>query len=139
MKHIISQLLQGKFPHLLEDWSVPKELTSEGACVTEDPKIFDGETFADIQVAKRICRGCTVQQLCLEYALQTEEYGIWGGATPEERRALLGTGPIVTPEDRSLVNQLQLELKSNIPIQILSEKYGVSERTCLRWKAKLAS
>ncbi|MFE9561263.1 WhiB family transcriptional regulator [Streptomyces sp. NPDC006487] len=50
--------------------------------------------------AKRVCAGCPVREACLEHALRTREpYGVWGGLTEEERRALLvrsrrtGRGP----------------------------------------------
>ncbi|WP_405498284.1 WhiB family transcriptional regulator [Streptomyces sp. NBC_00096] len=40
--------------------------------------------------AKRICAGCPVREACLGYALRTREpFGVWGGLTEEERRALL--------------------------------------------------
>ncbi|HEY7605678.1 MAG TPA: WhiB family transcriptional regulator [Actinomycetes bacterium] len=39
--------------------------------------------------AKRICRPCTVQAECLEYALANDErFGIWGGLDERERRRL---------------------------------------------------
>lgn len=39
--------------------------------------------------AKAICATCPVRRPCLDWALATAEpYGIWGGFTPDERRAL---------------------------------------------------
>ncbi len=39
--------------------------------------------------AKRVCDQCTVQQACLDYALDTnQDSGIWGGLTEEERRVI---------------------------------------------------
>jgi len=36
--------------------------------------------------AKEICGACTVRSQCLDYALiNKEQFGIWGGQTPEER------------------------------------------------------
>lgn len=38
---------------------------------------------------KRICGECPVQIECLAYAVPIVDlFGIWGGTTPEERRAL---------------------------------------------------
>lgn len=37
--------------------------------------------------AREICMRCPVQALCLKAGF-FEEYGIWGGATPEQRRRL---------------------------------------------------
>jgi len=43
------------------------------------------------QIAIAICGGCAVRAECLEKALTThEEFGIWGGLTSDQRRALLG-------------------------------------------------
>jgi hypothetical protein len=37
-------------------------------------------------IAKELCDTCPVKQQCFEYALEThQEYGIWGGTTPDER------------------------------------------------------
>jgi WhiB family redox-sensing transcriptional regulator len=54
--------------------------------------------------ALKICRRCTVREECLEFALSTPEmWGIWGGTTAKDRRAILrfrnqlnGT-PLVNP------------------------------------------
>lgn len=50
----------------------------------------------DHEVAKRICDGCTVKSACLAYAiLNWEEFGIWGGCTPAERRAIRSWGGVI--------------------------------------------
>ncbi|GHB79052.1 transcriptional regulator WhiD [Streptomyces cirratus] len=42
------------------------------------------------EAAKQVCAGCPVRAACLEHALTTREpFGVWGGLTEEERRALL--------------------------------------------------
>jgi WhiB family transcriptional regulator, redox-sensing transcriptional regulator len=40
--------------------------------------------------AKEMCRGCGVREDCLSYSVEfpTNFFGIWGGATPEERRRI---------------------------------------------------
>lgn len=62
-------------------------------CQTTDPEIW----FSDDQegsgthykLAKQLCAECPVQDLCLEFALASEEqFGVWGGVTPRERRAM---------------------------------------------------
>jgi WhiB family redox-sensing transcriptional regulator len=47
--------------------------------------------------AKLICRGCPVRTECLADALDNGiEFGVWGGMTERERRALLRRRPDVT-------------------------------------------
>jgi hypothetical protein len=36
--------------------------------------------------AARLCKGCPVLALCLDYAVEAnEKYGVWGGTTPLDR------------------------------------------------------
>jgi len=47
--------------------------------------------------AKQICGRCTVKTECLSEALDNNmEWGVWGGMTERERRALLQRRPNVT-------------------------------------------
>ena len=49
--------------------------------------LFFPERGASTRKAKAICRACTVQDECLEYAVQnSEKFGIWGGLSERERR-----------------------------------------------------
>lgn len=46
--------------------------------------------------ARQLCRGCAVRTECLGYALDHRiEFGVWGGMTERERRALLRDRPDV--------------------------------------------
>jgi WhiB family redox-sensing transcriptional regulator len=52
---------------------------------------------AEQNVAKRICHGCPVRYECLADALDNRiEFGVWGGMTERERRAVLRRHPDVT-------------------------------------------
>ena len=47
--------------------------------------------------AKQMCAGCPVRTECLAEALDNEiEWGVWGGLTERERRAVLRKRPNVT-------------------------------------------
>ncbi len=53
--------------------------------------------------AKRVCMGCPVRTECLAEALDNQiEWGVWGGMTERERRALLRRRPNVTSWRRLL-------------------------------------
>jgi WhiB family transcriptional regulator, redox-sensing transcriptional regulator len=42
-----------------------------------------------MRMSKQLCGSCPVRFLCLEYALEANEYdGIWGGLTRNERQSL---------------------------------------------------
>lgn len=68
------------------------------ACKGMDPTLFFGPEHTEVvkekrdreEAAKQVCRTCPVNQECLEHALESKEaYGIWGGLTELERKALL--------------------------------------------------
>ena len=59
------------------------------------PEVFFYEPYAgltpeeSIAAAKRLCAECPLITECLQVAIQTKRnVGIWGGLTPEERKAL---------------------------------------------------
>lgn len=63
-------------------------------CAGVDPEVFfppggGGDAAGETRKAKRICRRCPHTSACLEWAVDTgQDYGIWGGTTPDERRKL---------------------------------------------------
>ncbi len=58
-------------------------------CLGLDPDLFFPERGEITDEAKEVCRGCDVQNDCLEFALQTgEKFGIWGGMSERERRRI---------------------------------------------------
>lgn len=74
----------------IEDW------TAKAACrqVTPDTLFVQG---AAQNRAKTLCFGCPVRTECLADALDNRvEFGVWGGMTERERRALLRRRPEVT-------------------------------------------
>ena len=60
------------------------------ACRGIDASVFYPASEEEAEAAKEICAGCSVRQLCLEYALSNRERdGVWGGTTERERRRVL--------------------------------------------------
>lgn len=65
------------------------------ACSGYDPETWfpvsetGASSAVQIEQAKAICAICPLQAACLEWATDRGiDYGIWGGLTPSERRAL---------------------------------------------------
>ncbi len=72
-----------------------QEWTGAAACRTTDPdELF--VTGAAQNRAKIVCQACPVRTECLSDALDNRvEFGVWGGMTERERRALLRRRPEV--------------------------------------------
>jgi WhiB family redox-sensing transcriptional regulator len=72
-----------------QDW------TLDAACRAEAPDTLFVSGAAQHR-AKSVCRGCPVRTECLADALDNRvEFGVWGGLTERERRALLRRRPNV--------------------------------------------
>lgn len=53
------------------------------------PVGLTGNSIEQTNLAKSICGDCPVAKQCLEFALRTlQDYGVWGGRTEDERRAI---------------------------------------------------
>lgn len=80
----------------IEDWS------ARASCRTTDPDALFVQGAAQNR-AKALCLGCVVRTECLADALDHQvEFGVWGGMTERERRALLRRRPNVTSWRRLL-------------------------------------
>jgi WhiB family redox-sensing transcriptional regulator len=75
---------------LQTDWA------GQGRCLGNDPDALFVRGAAQ-QNAKIICQKCPVIAECLADALDNRtEFGVWGGMTERERRAMLRRHPNVT-------------------------------------------
>lgn len=78
---------------LLSTWD--SQWSSKAACRDTDPDVLFVQGAAQNRV-KIICAGCNVRTECLADALDNNiEFGVWGGMTERERRALLRRRPHV--------------------------------------------
>lgn len=71
----------------IPDWHVQAACRAEGV----DPEVFFPAPGGAVKnrLAKAICQGCPVRQLCAGHALSVREpHGIWGGLAPKERAGL---------------------------------------------------
>lgn len=66
----------------------------QAACLSADPELFfpvgnTGSALDQIERAKAVCARCPVTEMCLQYAMDTnQDYGVWGGLNEDERRTL---------------------------------------------------
>lgn len=75
--------------------STTQDWAARGACRTSDPDALFVQGAAQNR-AKAVCLGCPVRTQCLADALDNRtEFGVWGGMTERERRALLRRRPNV--------------------------------------------
>jgi WhiB family redox-sensing transcriptional regulator len=76
----------------------------DAACRDGDPdELFAAN--ARQNRAKTVCTGCPVRTECLAEALDNRvEWGVWGGMTERERRALLRRRPHVTSWKQTLID-----------------------------------
>uniref|UniRef100_UPI003F49675A WhiB family transcriptional regulator n=1 Tax=Actinoplanes sp. CA-084688 TaxID=3239901 RepID=UPI003F49675A len=66
-----------------------RDWRDEALCSQTDPEAFFPHKGGSAAQAKRTCGRCPVRADCLEYALANDErFGIWGGLSATERRAL---------------------------------------------------
>ena len=63
---------------------------AQGACADEPPETFFPSDGVGVEVARRICATCPVQETCLEHALRNRiDHGVWGGTSERQRRRIL--------------------------------------------------
>jgi WhiB family redox-sensing transcriptional regulator len=61
----------------------------KAACRKVDPDIFFPNDGMGVQTAQKICAGCEVAGICLDYALSNHiNHGVYGGASERERRRI---------------------------------------------------
>jgi WhiB family redox-sensing transcriptional regulator len=74
----------------VEQWAL------QGSCIDAEPDALFVRGAAQ-QAAKQVCMSCPVIAECLADALDNRtEFGVWGGMTERERRAILKRRPGVT-------------------------------------------
>ncbi len=57
----------------------------------EKPDVFFPEYDAPSSTAwpkENLCARCPVRVECLDYAMETDQFGVWGGTSEAERRSL---------------------------------------------------
>lgn len=65
--------------------SLTSKWMQKGNCATVNFIVL-ADTKHEKEQSKKVCQGCSVINECLEYALDNNEHGIWGGTTDKDRR-----------------------------------------------------
>jgi len=95
-----------------------------------------GDNHATIEASKEFCKACVVRERCLEYAMNNNiVQGIWGGATPNDRR-LMGqnkTKPL-GEHKIAMVRDVRMYKADNhpSPLATVAREHGVSKATVHR-------
>lgn len=64
------------------------EWHGRGACRGQGKLFFDDKKKSNVAKAKALCGICVVKDLCLAYAMENDDFGVWGGLTLNERRVM---------------------------------------------------
>jgi WhiB family transcriptional regulator, redox-sensing transcriptional regulator len=74
---------------MTEGRPLPSSWHNQGFCIGEDPNVVFFPSHGDLGIqARQICAACAVRDDCLRYAIEADEFGIWGGIDQDERRNL---------------------------------------------------
>lgn len=76
-----------------DDFSIPpgaldwqEDAACRGTAIDDPTKFFPEKTmYARGRELREICGRCSVKSECLEWALDHEHYGMWGGTSEKER------------------------------------------------------
>ena len=59
---------------------------ADAGCRELPSAVFFPNDSTGVAIARRVCAGCPVKDVCLEYALANRlAHGIWGGTSEQER------------------------------------------------------
>lgn len=62
--------------------------TENAACKGKGHLFFEDDHLTIVRKAKAVCATCPVVDQCLMYAMDNNEFGVWGGMTANERKNL---------------------------------------------------
>lgn len=66
----------------------PEPWMADAVCAQVDGDLWFPEKGGSNAEARRICAGCPVKALCLDYAIENDERGVWGGTSEQERQRM---------------------------------------------------
>ncbi|MDY5133780.1 WhiB family transcriptional regulator [Actinotignum urinale] len=114
----------------MNQWS--SQWNEFASCANSDPEALFVQGSAQ-KYATSICADCPVRERCLAEALEYRlMYGVWGGMTERERRALLKSHPEHTDWFKTIQNGKN-RLSQRTPARKTRDIHGIrSSRSCTR-------
>ncbi len=110
-----------------------KALTAEAACVGEDPELFFSEATRNVAKAKLVCMDCPIKEACASWAIQHEEFGVFGGLSSNERQLMRGGKPVIDPLEVDACKH-ELNFLTTAAASEVAEHFDVDVRTVVRWR-----
>jgi WhiB family redox-sensing transcriptional regulator len=113
--------------------TVPAAIRVRGACTSSsDPDLFFIEENPSVALA--LCAICPVRAACLSYAVDNEQYGVWGGTVASQRQEMRG-GPLRhSVEQRRHADLIRSRIKAGWVLEDVADAEAVNERTLKRWR-----
>jgi transcriptional regulator of acetoin/glycerol metabolism len=91
-----------------------------------NPEFWFSEIASEIEEAKQACGFCPVREECTELG-EDEEFGVWGGQSPEDRRAAKRFRVIMLEELVS--NKIRTLHKSGMSVSGMARELGIPRKT----------
>lgn len=134
---VMTLILEDSLAQLANKLSSALEL-SGGSCESEDSDLFFSEVPSEVAAAIAICATCPIIEKCLQVALDSGEFGVWGGTTYTEREPLVAT---LSPTGLPTLEDAKTELHRIMSEEAgeLAAKYHVERRTVQRWRKTIRS
>jgi hypothetical protein len=117
----------------LKDFTNLPELTGNEACLNAEPELFFSEFALDIAEAKATCGNCPLIQVCANYAIKHENYGVWGGMSADERYEARGRHDAYDTTDIERLSE-EMQYIMTASAKDVAAKYGAQTRTVVRWR-----
>jgi WhiB family transcriptional regulator, redox-sensing transcriptional regulator len=82
--------------HVVDLWSEGENVfrpqrprwQDDARCKGQTELFFHEQSTTSVEQAKQICHQCAARRICLKFAIDNDEVGIWGATTTMERERI---------------------------------------------------
>jgi WhiB family redox-sensing transcriptional regulator len=129
---LVELALAGRIAEIFRSNALPRfdETTS---CNDTNADLFFSDQKLEIMQAKLICNSCPLIEQCRDWSIGNENHGVWGGMSERERYLARGGKDALETQETIQAREQFIDLFAK-SISQLSNEYGVSERTIVRWR-----